>query len=285
MGVGKAGGEKPSARVSPAMVQPSNQLGPAGYEAVPFDAYTNMAPQLVNGSSLDETMARRRADRQVLHELTACNFTGPRYRRFEDELAAYGLSVLQGLMHSGYIFRLTAAQGFTLHPSDAELEELFRDADARDELAIMTVALALIRFREDALIRGGWRVEAGASLSTYFIGTCLYIFPNELRKWRSQRKRWSLQNNEHWALIEPDEDVTSDPAVLALGKIRVCAALKRLDERTRAIVALTIDGYTQQEIADLLGETSVRAVEGVLRRWRMKEKLNKQWGGEPDEKE
>ncbi len=34
----------------------------------------------------------------------------------------------------------------------------------------MTVALALPRFRELALVRGGWRYEGGASLATYFMG-------------------------------------------------------------------------------------------------------------------
>ena len=33
---------------------------------------------------------------------------------------------------------------------------------------------------------------------------------------------------------------------------------------TRAVVALTADGYTQDEIVEMLGEASVRAVEGVL---------------------
>jgi hypothetical protein len=73
-------------------------------------------------------------------------------------------------MHSGYLFKLTASRGYLLNPSDIELEELRRDHEARDELATMTVAVALPKFRERALIGGGWTYEGGASLPTYFMG-------------------------------------------------------------------------------------------------------------------
>jgi hypothetical protein len=36
----------------------------------------------------------------------------------------------------------------------------------REELADITVALALPKFRDQALIGGGWRADGGASLST-----------------------------------------------------------------------------------------------------------------------
>ncbi|MEU8423482.1 sigma factor-like helix-turn-helix DNA-binding protein [Micromonospora sp. NPDC048835] len=251
---------------------------------VPLDVLADLAPQLADETRrVQENLDRRMADRQLVRELAASDFTGPRYRRFEEELARYGLSVLHGWMYTGFIFHLTAARGFPLHPSDAELEELSGDVDARDELAIMTVALALLHFREKALIGQGWRFEAGAGLATYFMGTCLSVFPNELRKRRNQHKRWRLQDTGDPALSRRQQDVISDPGVLAVGNIRVWEYLKRVDERTRAILALTIDGYSQEEIAQLLG-TSVRAVEGVLHRWRNREKANQQWGGEPDGK-
>jgi hypothetical protein len=66
--------------------------------------------------------------------------------------------------------------------------------------------------------------------------------------------------------------------VIATGNTRVCEQLQAADPRARAILALTIDGYQQDEIAELLGETSVRAVEGVLYRWRVQEKQRMQGG-------
>ncbi|WP_431884132.1 hypothetical protein [Micromonospora gifhornensis] len=280
---GKAGDEKPRAHENTVAIQLSGPLDSELHQAMPPGARAGTAPRVTDKTRrLEQSLARRLADRDLVCELAACGFAGPLYRRFEDELAAYGLAVLQGWMYSGHIFHHTAARGFALHPTEAELEELYRNVDTRDELAIMTVALALVRFREHGLIGAGWRYEEGASLSTYFIGTCLYVFPNELRKWRSQRKRWRLQDHGDPALIGQKADVVSDPAVLAVGNLRVCNDLRRIDERTRAIVALTIDGYSQDEIAHLLGETSVRAVEGVLHRWRNREKATQQWGRETD---
>lgn len=40
----------------------------------------------------------------------------------------------------------------------------------------------------------------------------------------------------------------------------------------QAIVALTLDGYSQDEIRELVNATTVRVVEGSLYRWRTKAK-------------
>ena len=120
---------------------------------------------------------------------------GPRFDQFRDELARYAVSVLSGWMYSGYVFQLAARRGFVLRPTAAELDEIHRDPRAlRQELAVMIVAVALLAFREHALVGGGWRANGGASLTTYFLGACLTAFPNEFRKHRSQRQRWQAQD-------------------------------------------------------------------------------------------
>jgi DNA-directed RNA polymerase specialized sigma24 family protein len=282
---GGAAGEVPAVRARTAAVvkpagRPGDELGrPVAAEQV----LDNMTPAFAQETRrLQENLQRREADQLLRNELAAGDFTGPRYERFENELAAYAMSVLRGWMHSGYIFKLTAARGFSLNPSEQELEELYRESDAREELAGMTVALALPRFKKQALVDGGWRFDGGASLATYFMGACLYVFPNEVRKRRAQRKRWRLQDNGDPAVAAPpDDQPIHDPCVITVGKQRVCDDLARVDDRTRAIVALTIDGYSQEEIVEMLGETSVRAVEGVMHRWRKKEQ-NQQPGGGSD---
>jgi DNA-directed RNA polymerase specialized sigma24 family protein len=228
-------------------------------------------PFAAEAQKLGERLARRAADKELLTELAQGHFAGPRYQRFQDELARYGMSVLRGWMYTGYIFQLTAGRGFALNPTDRELEELHRDSDAREDLAIMTVAVALPQFRERALIGGGWRYEGGASLATYFMGSCLYVFPNEFRKRRVQKVKWERQDRSDPDLIAPRTDHLADPSIAALGDMYVSDVLGRADARTAAIVALTIDGYTQEEIAEMLGETSIRAIEGVLYRWRNRE--------------
>lgn len=229
------------------------------------------SPFAAEAQKLGESLARRAADKELLIELAQGHFAGSRYQRFQDELAKYGMSVLRGWMYTGYIFQLTAGRGFALNPTDRELEELHRDSDTREELALMTVAVALPRFRERALIRGGWRYEGGASLATYFMGSCLYVFPNEFRKGRVQQVKWQRQDRGDPGINAPRTDDLADPSIVALSDMYVSDVLARADARTAAIVALTIDGYAQEEIAEMLGETSIRAIEGVLYRWRTRE--------------
>ena len=124
-----------------------------------------------------------------------------------------------------------------------------------------------------ALIDGEWRYDGGASLPTYFMGACLYVFPNEFRRRRVQLEKWRRQNGRDPAVSMPEAELRSDPAVLATGKIHVLDHVKRhRSDRARDIVALTLDQYSQDEIVELLGERSIRAVEGVLYRWRTQRK-------------
>ena len=109
-------------------------------------------------------------------------------------------------------------------------------------------------FREHALVGGGWRADGGASLTTYFLGACLTVFPNEFRKYRSQRQRWQAQDDSGHKAAGWRADATGDPADLIAGTMRVREDLARMDPRTRAIVALRMDGYRQEEIAEMLGE-------------------------------
>lgn len=192
---------------------------------------------------------------------------------FADELARYAIPVLCGWLFSGYIFPLAAQHGFRLAPTASELDRLRSDPAVREELAIMTVAKALDQFRSRALVGGGWTVDGGASLTTYFTGSCVFVFPNEFRRYRRTE-------GPH---VEPDLiDRTSapDPAGLVAGNLWVDDCLAKLDPRTRAIVELSMNGYSHAEIVDLLDETSVRAVEGVLHRFRTSQKARLQREGD-----
>ena len=220
---------------------------------------------------LQENLERREADQRLVDALAQHDFSGPLYRRFEDELVNYGLAVTKGWTFSGHIFHLTAARGFRLHPTDLELEELRRDGDLRLEFADLTVATALPRFRNRALVRGGWRHDLGASLTTYFAGALVYEFPNHFRRRRVDRRKYERACRREGVVLLPQAEPSSDPAVIALSDMRVRADLTRLRPRDRRIVVLTLVGYSQEEIVELLGETSVRAVEGVLHRWRIRE--------------
>ena len=163
-----------------------------GLDGMPSSGAADAARQL-------EEAVRRLADKELRDELAAHGFSGPKYRRFQEELARYATSVLRAWMYSGYVFKLIADRGFAAYPTDAELEELRRNPEVREDLANMTVAVALPRFREHALIGDGWRHDGGASLATYFMGCCLHVFPNEFRKRRVQQEKWHRQNGRDLA--------------------------------------------------------------------------------------
>ncbi|MGW7385458.1 hypothetical protein [Streptomyces sp. NPDC054794] len=232
---------------------------------------------------LQESIDRRMGDQRILEVLARDGFEGLRYDQFVDELVRYGISVLRGWMHSGFIFQLVADRGFGLNPHELDLEELASNSDLREELATMTVAHALPRFRQRALIEGGWTYDGGASIATYFMGACAYDFPNEFRRYRAgeERQRRAVQRQQ--ALYEDPVSPLS-VAEEVLGNLSV---LEHLDQtqhlRMRAIVALTIDGYSQEEIRQILDEASVRAIEGMLYRWRTKQQKKNRDGGEGDQ--
>lgn len=277
MDVGRELGSGPGSGV-PGGVQPGvDQDGPCPDLGAPVTLHSVLrgicsAADAEHARQLEESLQRRAADQELRDELATHDFTGRQYGRFQEELARYGTAVLRAWMYSGYVFKLAASRGFALYPSDDELEELHRDSGTRDDLANMTVAVALPRFRQRALVEGGWRYDGGAALPTYFMGACLYVFPNEFRKRRVQNEKWRRQSRPGPALTVPEADHDADPAVQATGNIHVVNRLLDADPRARGIVALTIDGYSQEEIAELLGEPSIRAVEGVLYRWRTREK-------------
>ncbi|WP_407838048.1 hypothetical protein ACE1OC_19355 [Streptomyces sp. DSM 116496] len=219
------------------------------------------------------------ADRQIVEVLAAEGFEGPQYVRFVEELVRYGISVLRGWMHSGFIFQLVADRGFSLSPQERDLDELARDSDVREELANMTVATALPRFRQRALVEGSWTFEGGASIATYFMGACVYDFPNEFRRHRAARERHRRALERQQDLYEPIAGGLSI-ADQVLGNLGVLDALNSINNPTaRAAVALTIDGYTQDEIRQMLDASSVRAIEGLLHRWRTKAKRERGGGG------
>jgi hypothetical protein len=266
-------GERPAEE--PTTLQPARPRSakPSEYDhrAAPVDA-DEIAHGL--GGGCDETeqaaelLERRLADHALLQRLRDDRFEGDDYDALADALARYGIAVLQAWMHSGYIFAFVAKRGFKLTPSALELEQLRQDPTLRTELAIMTVARALVFFRKYALVGGRWNLEGGANLTTYFIGACMFVFPNEFRKSRRDKQRWRKQDDLDSFTYSANVRASTDPANIAVSAIAADEQLMAMDDRTRAIVRLRMEGYTFLEIRELLDEKSERAIEGVLYRLR-----------------
>ena len=117
-------------------------------------------------------------------------------------------------------------------------------------------------------------------MTTYFMGACVYAFPNELRRHRVQQARWRQQDRRGAHAFDLERWPVNDTATLATGRLRVLDDLKQLPEREQSIVAATLDGYTQAEMVEMFDETSIRAIEAVLYRWRVREQKKLQREGE-----
>ncbi|MEU0009527.1 hypothetical protein ABZ079_36305 [Streptomyces sp. NPDC006314] len=104
------------------------------------------------------------------------------------------------------------------------------------------------------------------------MGACAYDFPNEFRRHRASEARQHRALRREKELYSPPVS-TLDVAQEVLGNLSVLDELGEInDPRVQAVVALTLDGYSQGEIRELVDATTVRAVEGSLYRWRTEAK-------------
>ncbi|MET8997165.1 hypothetical protein [Amycolatopsis sp. NPDC004169] len=233
-----------------------------------------------------ENLQRLEADRDLVEQLRADGFTGPRFDLFQRMLVSYGIPVIRSWITRRLIYDLCAAHGRgmkALAPDEVR-EYLAGRAgqDDRVELALETVAIALKMFRERALLGGQWSPEKGAALGTYFIGACLLAFPNVFRSWVREYKRW--QPVQRYGLPDSageqlkdrrqslDRGFDEDPADVACGRALVLNHLHLLREQPAATVyvvaAVVLQGKSYAEVGSEVG-LSAEAVKQRLYRYRI----------------
>jgi DNA-directed RNA polymerase specialized sigma24 family protein len=205
-----------------------------------------------------QRLERRQADIQLRDELARTGFTGPAWDRFADELGRYGLGVMKAWLATTKLFEECKKRN--CWPGSAPI---YWDEDDRAGLANEIVAHAIKTFRDRGLVAGGWNPAGGASLKTYFVGACIYAFPNLYRQWRREYEHWSNQSPIDEVMGEL-ADVGYDPTALALIRLQLWAGFEKIpQERVKRAILLEELGYTKAEIARALGAT-LRAVEGWL---------------------
>jgi hypothetical protein len=207
-----------------------------------------------------ESLERRQADLKLRNDLALADFRGPVWDSYAWELACYGYAVMMAWLTTGEIFHQCKAKGCSLGSPPVEWT-----VDDRAELVNETVALAVSTFKQQALIEGRWTFDGGATLKTYFIGTCVFTFPNLYRKWSTERSA-----AQHLISIEYDTidrlSPSQDPSEMAVTRLHIWEGLNNIsDEKTKSVIVLQAMGYTYAEIGEILQITS-RAVEGLIRR-------------------
>jgi hypothetical protein len=215
-----------------------------------------------------ENAKRRFADRVLLDELAAAGFTGPVFEVAVTEFASYGITVMMAWTRTGQIIGKCLAKGRPL----SELTPRW-SRDDRLEISIETTARALKHFIDEVLQPGKWDYRRGATLKTYFVGSCLLQFPNVFDVWATEQRRWAqLHDGEETlesAVIRGDPrwaDPTGNTAVQTCTAQECLASIP--DPKTRLAAWLVYAREASHAEAGAAVGLSADGVEGRLYRLR-----------------
>lgn len=243
---------------------------------------------------LAEQLRAHAKDARLYEAVVSAGFRGPRWEELSSVLLKYGLAVVDGWLRTGYIFTKAAKQGRPVFPQHWELTQLQREQDLRLGLADEVVALTLIQFREMGVAGTGWRPDGGAGLGTFFVGGCVLAFNNVFNRWRRQERRWDMHRATAPSVLTDYHDgivtaavqrvpaMYAEPGQAAADGDYLHRVFNELNDVERVIVELTDEGYSQEEIGEMLDGLSARAVEGRLHRLRKKGIRSKVEGGGDD---
>jgi DNA-directed RNA polymerase specialized sigma24 family protein len=180
-----------------------------------------------------------------------------------EDLAEYAHPVLSVWIGNGTIFgRVRHIAHIALHSA----QDLSRDPDAATELAGTTVAVSLKAFHQ-ALRADAWKPGRGASLGTFFVGHCLFHFPNEYRRWVREHRTGLAPGNPLDIASVDIQDPRADPAYHTALYLDALALLARAPGKTRTALAYSAMGYSHTDIAKIEKGTP-KSVEMLIRRYR-----------------
>lgn len=208
-----------------------------------------------------EHLARLEGDAELNTQLMLNGYTGPLWDRLADALAGYGIQVI-GAWTCGRkrtIFQQCRAKGIgSLVLSDYTPEEGF-------ELALETVAKAIVTFRDNVLKPGRWKPSRGATLKTFFIGQCVYQFPNIYRRWQASEDNERLVTQQVRAMDPEAFRSTSKVDEVAHARRELAKLAAKAPDDPAVLRFARRLGYSFEELAEISGAT-VRALEGRLYR-------------------
>jgi hypothetical protein len=212
------------------------------------------------GTDEEQRLRRLEKDAELVTTLMLRGYDGPEWREVAAVLAGYGVQVIRSWVYSGQIFVQCSRKGIRLQ---APGEPGLISRDDSGELANETVAEAIVGFKEKVLKLGKWRPDKGASLRTFFVGQCIFQFPNVYRSWLAQNVPLVPEGLLAQTVLPPIIGA-DDLAILSI-------TLDKLPPNDPGIMnALGAAGFTQADIAGRLGLVSWRAVESRQRRAKLK---------------
>lgn len=221
-----------------------------------------LAPYAADAAHLD----RLCADVELTEQMRQANYQGRDWDYVAEELIKYGYAVLIGWMRSGVIWKRLADYNIRGLPAPPARQW---DDEAWQELADFTMAIGVEKFRDTVLIPGRWDPRKRASLKTFFIGQCLFRFPNVYRSWYRNLTASEEEIPAEASLLDFACGGVAGPERQVVLQEQVARELAGLDDRTRTVLVLLEQGYDQSEVAGRLGTTR-KSIEMIVRRNRVR---------------
>lgn len=207
-----------------------------------------------------ERLRRLEGDVALLQRLQQGGFSDELWEPVAQELARYGLAVLQAWIRTRVIYdRVKQRTKYGLPTLEG-----WPDTETAMDIATMTVVHALDYFRHKVLAAGKWDPRRGASLRTYFIGQCLFKFANPYQSaFNAEIQRRDRE------LLTDDDDLFAGayrgPEEQLVHRSELEQALAKMaDTKAKSAFWLHSQGYTHAEIAGRLNFESEKQVDNVL---------------------
>lgn len=246
---------------------PNRPPVPPGPDDEPWpDSYDEDEEQEHDAGPADDQLTE--AEIALYDKLADEDFADNAFELLAVPLVAYARPRLIHWTARGHIFAQCARHCWPLAPTTAERAHLAGDRADVEDLVNETLALGLKLLRDKAVAgERKWSRTGGASLTTYYLTSCVLSFPNLFRRWRRAfQDRPIPTRDDHPAFLELA--ASDDPEEQVVFEIYSRTRLDDMPPKIRRIVELRLDGWSLAEIAELTGACSARAVEGALRRCR-----------------
>jgi len=272
-----AGASNAGGQVGPEVMMLSDaELADAVVEAVTSDVVAEAERDVLGDKAVQaaetDRITRLALDRRLVQLLRSTGFEGPDfdgvYSGFLRELIAYALPVMGSMVTKGTIFRESLRFRGRIS-KDARSAAALWTPPERQEAILDSVIEGCRLFLDYGLKGGRWDHRLGATLTTYFVGSCVCGFITVCNsRWKEdQVERAFIHSAPHREgeagvyeetlnIIPASGPEGRDPADVAAQRDEIRRiGLKIKNPEMRQAFVLQADGKTQAEAAEELGLT------------------------------
>ena len=198
-------------------------------------------------------------DEELAAALEAAGYAGEDYEKFVIKLIKVTLPLLAHLIADGRAFDKLRKAGRGKALTSWEKQQFQMDPQVAFELAADTQVKTLARFlrlAREGKGWGGWRSDGGASITTWFINSCILDLANVYELWRKGLPPFekSFDGVEPFLSRKPQETI---PSKALLGGLA--------DQEIEILMLHLVDKWKHKEIAELEGISEAASQERVRR--------------------